>query len=114
MPVPLSQKTTAEMTDAVMKRRAGIRAVLEAAAVPDPAQDCRWISASWLSTWADSEEAPPPIDNAPLLCEHGELDPTKVPGTRAAASAVALAGAAWHLHLWAQQACGNDRLHATV
>lgn len=65
---------------AVLGRRAAIRSVLESALVPDPAQECRWISAAWLSNWADSDEAPPPIDNAQLLCEHSHLDPTKITG----------------------------------
>lgn len=76
----LAQRNQEQMTAALLERRASIRAVLEAAPVADPAEECRWISAAWLSNWADSEESAPPIDNAPLLCEHSQLDPTKVPG----------------------------------
>ena len=38
------------------------------------------MDAAWLGQWADGAEAPPPIDNAPLLCEHGKLDPGKAAG----------------------------------
>lgn len=44
------------------------------------AADARWIDAGWLAAWADGVEAPPQIDNAPLLCEHGKLDPYKAAG----------------------------------
>jgi hypothetical protein len=43
-------------------------------------EDARWVDAAWLGQWADGAEAPPPIDNAPLLCEHGKLDPGKAAG----------------------------------
>jgi hypothetical protein len=76
----LVQETLKAMTEQVMQRRAFIRAVLEGATVPDPAADCHWISLAWLNKWADSAEPPPPIDNAPLLCSHNTLDPTKVAG----------------------------------
>jgi len=42
--------------------------------------DCgRFISATWLQQWADAPASspPPPIDNAPLLCPHGKLDPSR-------------------------------------
>lgn len=45
-----------------------------------PAADARWVDAGWLASWADGVETPPPIDNAPLLCEHGKLDPFKAAG----------------------------------
>lgn len=75
-----SQRKVEEKTAAVEQRRTSIRSVLQAAVVPEAAAECRWISTAWLTGWADSEEAPPPIDNAPLLCEHSNLDPTKVSG----------------------------------
>ena len=80
----LSQRELERKTAAIEQRRASIRSVLQAAAVLDPAAECRWISTAWLTGWADSEEAPPPIDNAPLLCEHSNLDPTTVSGMCAA------------------------------
>lgn len=43
-------------------------------------EDARWVDAAWLGQWADGAEASPPIDNAPLLCEHGKLDPSKAAG----------------------------------
>ncbi|KAL4524346.1 hypothetical protein Ndes2437B_g05121 [Nannochloris sp. 'desiccata'] len=42
--------------------------------------DCgRFISATWLQEWADAPASSPlpPIDNAPLLCPHGKLDPAR-------------------------------------
>lgn len=42
--------------------------------------NARWVHAGWLAAWADGVEAPPPVDNAPLLCEHGKLDPFKAAG----------------------------------
>ena len=48
--------------------------------VADPAAECRWLSSQWLTKWADSVEPPAPIDNAPLLCSHNKLDPTKTAG----------------------------------
>jgi len=48
--------------------------------VADPAAECRWISCPWLTKWADSVDPPAPIDNAPLLCSHNKLDPTKTAG----------------------------------
>jgi hypothetical protein len=45
-----------------------------------PDGDCgRFISATWLQQWADAPASspPPPIDNAPLLCPHGKLDPSR-------------------------------------
>ena len=51
----------------------------------------RFVAADWLAKWADSGvEAGPadPVDNAPLLCPHGKLDPAKIAGGRCA-------GACW-------------------
>ncbi len=45
-----------------------------------PDGDCgRFISTTWLQQWADAPASspPPPIDNAPLLCQHGKLDPSR-------------------------------------
>jgi ubiquitin C-terminal hydrolase len=45
-----------------------------------PDGDCgRFISSTWLQQWADAPASspPPPIDNAPLLCPHGKLDPSR-------------------------------------
>ena len=46
-----------------------------------PAGDLgRFVATEWLSAWADGDPAtpPPPIDNSPLLCPHGRLDPAKM------------------------------------
>jgi hypothetical protein len=51
-----------------------------AAVTAGASEDARWVDAAWLASWADGAEAPPPIDNAPLLCEHGKLDPGKAAG----------------------------------
>ena len=66
----------------VESRRAEVRGVLEAAAVEDPAEGCRFVGADWLRGWADDAGAPGPIDNSGLLCPHGDgqLDPRKVAG----------------------------------
>lgn len=42
---------------------------------------CRWICGEWLRSWADSEMQDP-IDNTPLLCEHGAVSPASLPGAR--------------------------------
>lgn len=50
----------------------------------------RFVSREWLQAWADGGvEAgdPPPLDNAPLLCPHGKLDPAKLAGAGGAAAA---------------------------
>ena len=62
-------------------RRQQVRQVVELAASNGmPAGDPgKFISATWLQSWADAPAStpPPPIDNAPLLCTHGKLDPTR-------------------------------------
>lgn len=62
-------------------RRQQVRQLVESAAGEGmPAGDPgRFISATWLQSWADAPASapPPPIDNAPLLCTHVKLDPTR-------------------------------------
>ncbi len=65
----------------VEARRADVRRVLEVApAEPGRDSSARWVDSGWLAGWADGAESPPPVDNAPLLCEHGRLDPFKATG----------------------------------
>lgn len=75
----------------VEARQQHVRSVLEAAA-PDLSPDTlsnpsadehgasRFVSAAWLGAWAGERPDPPPVDNGPLLCEHGKLDLRKVQG----------------------------------
>ena len=36
------------------------------------------VSSAWLEEWANAETKPEPVNNKPLLCPHGALDPNKV------------------------------------
>jgi hypothetical protein len=42
-----------------------------------------------LEEWANADGTPPPVDNGPLLCSHGKLDPGKV------AQMKLISGTAW-------------------
>ena len=74
----------------------------------------RFVAADWLAKWADSGvEAGPadPVDNAPLLCPHGKLDPAKIAGGCCAGGCCAgaggcCAGAGWccWVHVWRRAA----------
>ena len=56
-----------------------VRSILEAAAVPPESPGAgRWVHTSWLEEWANAEGEPREVDNRPLLCAHGRLDPGKV------------------------------------
>ena len=59
-----------------------VRSILEACPVPPHASDWRWISSAWLDSWANNDGDPTAIDNSPLLCSHGELDPKKLRDTK--------------------------------
>ncbi len=67
-----------EALAAVTARREAVRRILAAAPVESGVGADRWVASGWLASWAEAAEPPPPIDNAPLLCEHGKLDPGKV------------------------------------
>ena len=48
-----------------------------------PGDAGRFVARDWLQAWADGGvegEGPGPVDNSPLLCPHGKLDPAKLPG----------------------------------
>lgn len=65
-------------------RRVEVRSLVESAANMPPNDPGRFISSTWLQEWADAEAAAPPgpIDNAPLLCPHGKLDPARTTAMR--------------------------------
>ena len=58
--------------------------MVEAAAARPDDDPGRFVSAEWLQAWVDGDaSAPvPPVDNAPLLCPHGRLDPSKIGAAR--------------------------------
>ena len=59
---------------------------------------CRWVSLPWLRQWADSD-AGDAIDNAPIVCLHGKLDPARLAGQPAQPCSSCLA-AGLHNALW--------------
>jgi len=51
-----------------------VSSIVDLLPVPEGDSGCL-ISTSWLEGWVNGEEAPEPIDNSVLLCEHQRLSP---------------------------------------
>lgn len=49
-----------------------------------------FITADWLVKWLSGEDVQP-VDNSPIVCPHGKLNPTSLPQTKCI-SAVAVSG----------------------
>ena len=73
-------KSKEEVEVQTLRRREEVRSAVEASmSKPDGDPGC-FIALDWLHKWADGDGtvSVPPIDNAPLLCPHGRLDPSKI------------------------------------
>ncbi|KAL4440027.1 hypothetical protein ABPG75_003028 [Micractinium tetrahymenae] len=80
----------AQLLERQAARQAEVRAVVEAAVKLEEGDTGRFVSSEWLEKWAGSGvEAGPtdPIDNAPLLCPHGKLDPGQIKAARRVSTA---------------------------
>eukprot|EP00890_Picochlorum_soloecismus_P003755 jgi/Picsp_1/4380/NSC_01886-R1_ubiquitin carboxyl-terminal hydrolase 26-like len=74
----------AETEQQVEKRKTEVRSLLESSIYyPEGDSGC-FIVNSWLQAWADAEpkDRIQAIDNKPLLCDHGKLDPSRIQASK--------------------------------
>ena len=73
-----------EIQQEVDHRRKLVRDIIDDSLNMNRDEYGRYILSSWLQTWADAEPKDKilPIDNKPLLCHHGKLDPSKIQASK--------------------------------
>jgi len=69
-----------EIQQEVDHRRTVVREIINNSLNMNEDEYGRYVLYSWLQTWADAmpKDTILPIDNKPLLCDHGEMDPSKI------------------------------------
>ena len=77
-------RSVAETVSSINARRAEVRGLIDSCCTRPEGDSGCFIFSSWLQTWADAQpgEVLESIDNKPLLCNHGKLDPSRIQASK--------------------------------